>query len=35
MGRAAALVDTRPVDLIDLNMGCPVRKVVKKGRAWP
>ena len=31
MGRAAALVDTRPVDLIDLNMGCPVRKVVKKG----
>ena len=31
MGRAAALVDTGPVDLIDLNMGCPVRKVVKKG----
>ena len=31
MGRAAALVDTRPVDLIDLNMGCPVRKVTRRG----
>ncbi|MDX9834635.1 MAG: tRNA dihydrouridine synthase DusB [Desulfobulbus sp.] len=31
MGRAAAIVDTHAVDLIDLNMGCPVRKVVKKG----
>ena len=31
MGQAATLVSSRPVDLIDLNMGCPVRKVVKKG----
>ncbi len=31
MGRAAALVSTYPVDLIDINMGCPVRKVIKKG----
>jgi tRNA-dihydrouridine synthase B len=32
MGQAAALVSERcPVDLIDINMGCPVRKVVKKG----
>jgi nifR3 family TIM-barrel protein len=31
MGRAAALVSRRPVDIIDINMGCPVRKVVKKG----
>lgn len=31
MGQAAALVSSRPVDLIDINMGCPVRKVVKKG----
>ena len=31
MGRAAAVVASWPVDLIDINMGCPVRKVVKKG----
>jgi len=31
MGRAAAMVSTLPVDLIDINMGCPVRKVIKKG----
>ncbi len=31
MGEAAAIISTRPVDLIDINMGCPVRKVVKKG----
>ncbi len=31
MGRAAALVAAMPVDIIDINMGCPVPKVVKKG----
>ena len=31
MGRAAAIASTMPADLIDINMGCPVRKVVKKG----
>jgi tRNA-dihydrouridine synthase B len=32
MGRATALVcATCPADIIDINMGCPVRKVVKKG----
>jgi nifR3 family TIM-barrel protein len=31
MGKAAAIVSTLPVDLIDINMGCPVRKVIKKG----
>jgi len=31
MGRAAAIVSQMDVDLIDINMGCPVRKVVKKG----
>lgn len=31
MGKAAAIVSTYPVDLIDINMGCPVRKVIKKG----
>lgn len=31
MGKAAAVVSTFPVDLIDINMGCPVRKVIKKG----
>lgn len=31
MGRAAALVSEYPVDIIDINMGCPVRKVIKKG----
>ena len=31
MGRAAALVSKRLVDVIDINMGCPVRKVIKRG----
>jgi nifR3 family TIM-barrel protein len=31
MGKAAALISSWPIDLIDLNMGCPVRKMVKKG----
>ncbi len=31
MGEAAALVSNMPVDIIDINMGCPVRKVTKKG----
>ncbi|MGD9949779.1 MAG: tRNA dihydrouridine synthase DusB [Desulfobulbus sp.] len=31
MGRAAAKVSQLPVDIIDINMGCPVRKVIKKG----
>ena len=31
MGEAAAILSQYPIDLIDINMGCPVRKVVKKG----
>lgn len=31
MGEAAAIVSRYPVDIIDINMGCPVRKVIKKG----
>ena len=31
MGEAAAMLSDQPIDLIDINMGCPVRKVVKKG----
>jgi nifR3 family TIM-barrel protein len=31
MGRAAAILNDYPIDLIDINMGCPVRKVIKKG----
>ncbi len=31
MGEAAAFLGTRPIDLIDINMGCPVKKVIKKG----
>jgi nifR3 family TIM-barrel protein len=31
MGRAAAIVTRHPVDIIDINMGCPVKKVIKKG----
>jgi nifR3 family TIM-barrel protein len=31
MGDAAAILSELPIDLIDLNMGCPVKKVVKKG----
>ncbi|MDF1614649.1 tRNA dihydrouridine synthase DusB [Desulfurivibrio dismutans] len=31
MGEAAAILSQLPIDGIDLNMGCPVKKVVKKG----
>jgi nifR3 family TIM-barrel protein len=31
MGRAAAMVSSYPIDFIDINMGCPVKKVIKKG----
>lgn len=31
MARAAALIDQEEADFIDINMGCPVRKVVRKG----
>jgi len=31
MGEAAAILSRNPIDIIDINMGCPVRKVVKKG----
>jgi nifR3 family TIM-barrel protein len=31
MGQAAARVSDMAVDIIDINMGCPVRKVIKKG----
>jgi len=31
MGRAAAMVSDMEVDIIDINMGCPVKKVTKKG----
>lgn len=31
MGAAAAIASQFPIDIIDLNMGCPVKKVVKKG----
>lgn len=31
MGRAAAMLSAEPIDVIDINMGCPVKKVVKKG----
>ena len=31
MGEAAAIISELPIDGIDINMGCPVRKVVKKG----
>lgn len=31
MGEAAAILNGEPVDIIDINMGCPVRKVIKKG----
>jgi len=31
MGEAAAIVSAMDIDLIDINMGCPVKKVVKKG----
>lgn len=31
MGEAAAIVSHMNVDIIDINMGCPVKKVTKKG----
>ena len=31
MGEAAEIVSDMAVDIIDINMGCPVKKVVKKG----
>lgn len=31
MGRAAALLSDRPIDVLDINMGCPVKKVVSRG----
>jgi len=31
MGEAAALLDSHEPDLIDINMGCPVKKVTKRG----
>ncbi|MBU0593598.1 MAG: tRNA dihydrouridine synthase DusB [Gammaproteobacteria bacterium] len=31
MGQAAAYLSELPIDVIDINMGCPVRKVIKKG----
>jgi len=31
MGAAAAILSDLPIDMIDINMGCPVKKVVKSG----
>ncbi len=31
MGKAAAIASNHPAQILDINMGCPVRKVVKKG----
>ena len=31
MGEAAAILSRCPIDTIDLNMGCPVKKVTRKG----
>jgi tRNA-dihydrouridine synthase B len=31
MGEASAILSEYPVDIIDINMGCPVKKVVKWG----
>ncbi|MDA3970470.1 MAG: tRNA dihydrouridine synthase DusB, partial [Desulfobulbaceae bacterium] len=30
MGEAAAIINDSPVDILDINMGCPVRKVITK-----
>jgi nifR3 family TIM-barrel protein len=31
MGEAAGILSDYPIDLIDINMGCPAKKVIKKG----
>jgi tRNA-dihydrouridine synthase B len=31
MGAAAAILTDLPIDVIDINMGCPVKKVIKSG----
>jgi len=31
MGEAAAIAANMDIDIIDINMGCPVKKIVKKG----
>ncbi len=31
MGEAADLLNPHPMDALDINMGCPVRKVIRKG----
>ncbi len=31
MGEAARILSDRQIDLIDINMGCPVKKVIKNG----
>lgn len=31
MGEAAAILSESPIDAIDINMGCPVKKVTRKG----
>lgn len=31
MGQAASILSKSSIDIIDINMGCPVKKVVKKG----
>lgn len=31
MAEAAAILSEGPIDLLDINMGCPVKKVVKRG----
>ncbi|MEW6593265.1 MAG: tRNA dihydrouridine synthase DusB [Thermodesulfobacteriota bacterium] len=31
MGEAAAILSEQPIDAIDINMGCPVKKVTRKG----
>lgn len=31
MGEAAAILSAGPIDMIDINMGCPVKKVIKTG----
>jgi nifR3 family TIM-barrel protein len=31
MGEAAAIISDLPIDMIDINMGCPVKKVTRNG----